>query len=68
MQAGAVGSDHGQYGLEQKSVYQDALSDLEVVYATLKDGLILVAEDVLVQVVAAALRVAHLAENSHPGW
>ena len=39
-------------------------SNLEIVHAALENRLILVAGDVLVQVLAAALRMAHLAEDT----
>ena len=39
-------------------------SNLEIVYAALENRLILVAGDVFVQVLAAALRMAHLAEDT----
>ena len=39
-------------------------SNLEIVHAALKNRLVLVAGDILVQVLAAALRMAHLAEDT----
>ena len=39
-------------------------SNLEIVHAALENRLILVAGDVFVQVLAAALRMAHLAEDT----